>query len=467
MPAHASILVVDDNREVLTALRLLFQDDGATVHTATQPAAIPALLEDHTYDVAILDMNFTTGASDGAEGLRWLEHLRQWSPHTVVLMLTAYGDVDKAVAAMKAGASDFLLKPWSNAQLRQAVRTALQISQSRQAARGATQAEAAPTGDTEALLGQSPAMQEVLETIDRVAATDANVLILGEHGTGKGMIAQRLHQHSARHAQPFVAVDLGAVVESLFESELFGHEAGAFTGATHARKGPFEAASGGTLFLDEIGNIPMNLQNRLLTVLERRQVQRVGSLQAHPIDIRLVCATNQPIYALAHADPAQRPASGEVPRFRQDLLFRINTVEVQLPPLRARGEDVLLLARHFVQVFAHKYQRKVLGCTKAAEARLMGYHWPGNVRELRNTIERAVIMADAAYLDPADIRLAVPSATRHAEPDIDLDVMDLADMERSVIRKALSTYGGNISKAAEALGITRRSLYRRIEKHGL
>ncbi|MEM1095955.1 MAG: sigma-54 dependent transcriptional regulator [Bacteroidota bacterium] len=290
------ILVVDDNREVLTALRLLLKDQDDAVHTATDPAALPALVERTTYDVALLDMNFTQGASDGAEGFQWLERLRTLSPETVVIMMTAYGDVDKAVAAMKAGAADFIVKPWSNERLVQSVQAAIRVRKTRQQ-QPALLPE--PAAEPFAIIGESPAMQAVFATLDKVAATDANVLVLGEHGTGKELIARRLHARSHRADGPFVSVDLGAVTASLFESELFGHTKGAFTGADHDRQGPFEAASGGTLFLDEIGNIPLELQNKLLTVLERRAVTRVGSLDARPVEVRLVCATNRPIYDLA------------------------------------------------------------------------------------------------------------------------------------------------------------------------
>ncbi|MEM6646544.1 MAG: sigma-54 dependent transcriptional regulator, partial [Bacteroidota bacterium] len=314
-----------------------------------------------------------------------------------------------------------------------------------------------PAAEPFAIIGESPAMQAVFGTLDKVAATDANVLILGEHGTGKELVARRLHARSHRADGPFVSVDLGAVTASLFESELFGHTKGAFTGADHDRQGQFEAASGGTLFLDEIGNIPLELQNKLLTVLERRAVTRVGSLDPRPVDVRLVCATNRPIYDLAEGDPGSAA-------FRPDLLFRINTVEVELPPLRARGEDIIRLAQHFLTQFAGQYGSLARTLSLDAQQKLRGYGWPGNVRELRNTMERAVILSDGTTLQPADLRLSMQGSASPVHEPTDLD---LEGLERTAIRQALSTYGGNISKAAAALGLTRRSLYRRIEKYGL
>ncbi len=460
-----SVLVVDDNREVLTAIRLLLKDHVEAVHTTTDPAALPALLADTSYDVILLDMNFTQGASSGQEGFLWLERILRADPAVVVIMMTAYGDVEKAVHAMKTGATDFVVKPWHNEKLIATVRTALKLRQSR---REVSHQPAPPTPQDEhgapsfAMIGSSPAMKHLFATIKKVATTEANVLILGEHGTGKELVARSLHHHSTRAAQAFVSVDLGALSENLFESELFGHLKGAFTGATQDRPGRFETASGGTLFLDEIGNIPLSLQRKLLTVLERRAVTRVGSMDVIPIDIRLISATNLPIYEMAQKDPL----SGGPLGFRADLLYRINTVEIPLPPLRERLADIPRLAKYYLKVHARKYRKPAWRISAEAMERLVAYHWPGNVRELKHTLERAVIMSETETLEPVDFLFSAPQRPPQ-EVAFSQENLALEEIERAAIRKALSTYGGNISRAAEELGLTRRSLYRRIEKYGL
>lgn len=482
VPTDASdserLLIVDDNRDVLTALRLLLKSHIDTVHTARRPAVIPELLQEHTYDAILLDMNFTQDASSGREGFVWLRRILDLAPDTVVVMITAYGDVDKAVRAMKEGAADFIVKPWDDEALVDSVQAAIRLRQSRATAERAAAArqsnadapasanDAAPPAASppsanagpgfDGIIGESGAMQQVFSTIEKVAGTDANVLILGENGTGKELVARAVHRRSARTDGSFVSADLGALSESLFESELFGHVKGAFTGANDDRTGRFEAADEGTLFLDEIGNIPMPLQVKLLTALQRRAVTRVGAVDAIPVDIRLVCATNQPVYAMTQEGA-----------FRQDLLYRINTVEIQLPPLRERGDDVLLLACHFVSEFAEKYQTPTTELSAAAQQKLTTYHWPGNVRELRHTMERAVIMAEAPVLHPDDIRFSAPMQPGVPEEDLNVDTLNLDDIEQAAVRKALSKHGGNISRAAEELGISRKALYRRIEKYGL
>ncbi len=464
---NGRVLVVDDNRDVLTALRLLLKEHVDAVHTATDPSSIPSLLHDNDYDTILLDMNFQQDASSGREGFEWLEKIQEIDPQAVVVMITAYGDVGKAVRAMKAGAADFIVKPWTDPELVASVQAAIKLHQTRAAAAEASSSpETPPAPDTtseemdapgfEGIIGQSDEMQSVFELIEKVAGTDANVLILGENGTGKELVARAVHRCSARADGPFVTADLGALSPSLFESELFGHVEGAFTGAESDRAGRFEAADGGTLFLDEIGNIPMELQKKLLTVLQRREVTRVGDVTARPIDIRLVCATNQPIYdAMDDGD------------FRQDLLFRINTVEINLPPLRDRGDDVLLLARHFLTEYAEKYDATTEGFTEEARSALRQYHWPGNVRELKHTVERAVILSESAEIVPDDLRFSAPSPESSDESDASFDTLDLNDLEQKAVRQALSKHGGNVSQAAEELGISRRALYRRIEKYGL
>ena len=480
------ILIVDDKRDVLTAIRLLLKKYVAEVHTATDPSALPALLEEQTYDAILLDMNFTQDASSGREGFLWLQRILQKDPGAVVVMITAYGGVEKAVRAMKEGAADFIVKPWNDADLIASVQAAVKLRRSRDAAReqeaqkeaggeGAGEATGAPSTPTapsrpsssgdgaasdedpfDEIIGESPAMKQVYRTIEKVARTDANVLVLGENGTGKELIAEAVHRRSTRADQPFVSTDLGALSEGLFESELFGHVKGSFTGAEEDRTGRFEAADGGTLFLDEIGNIPMPLQAKLLTALQRREITRVGETSPRSVDIRLISATNQPIY--------EDTQQGE---FRQDLLYRINTVEVKLPPLRDRGHDVVLLAEHYLQQYAARYDTGVDGLTDATCDKLIEYHWPGNVRELKHTMERAVIMAEDAVLNPSDIVFSAPNAPRPSSGSLGVDTLNLDDIEQAAVRKALSKHGGNISRAADELGISRKALYRRIEKYGL
>ncbi|PSQ90508.1 MAG: sigma-54-dependent Fis family transcriptional regulator, partial [Bacteroidetes bacterium QH_2_63_10] len=348
--SDGQVLVVDDNRDVLTALRLLLKEHVDTVHTATDPSSIPHLLRENDYDTILLDMNFRQDASSGREGFEWLDKIQEIDPRAVVVLITAYGDVDKAVRAMKAGAADFIVKPWTDPELVASVQAAIKLHRTRTAAAESdddsqpTETPPAEAPGFEGLIGDSEPMQEVFDLIRKVAGTDANVLVLGENGTGKELVARAVHRRSERADEPFVTADLGALNQSLFESELFGHVEGAFTGAEADRAGRFETADGGTLFLDEIGNVPMALQKKLLTVLQRREVKRVGAVEARPVDIRLVCATNQPIYEMMD--------DGD---FRQDLLFRVNTVEIELPPLRERGNDVFLLARHFLAEYAQKY----------------------------------------------------------------------------------------------------------------
>jgi DNA-binding NtrC family response regulator len=490
--AEGRVLIVDDKRDVLTALRLLLKKHVGEVHTARDPSSIPALLEEQTYDTILLDMNFTQDASSGREGFMWLQRILKKDPGAVVVMITAYGGVEKAVRAMKEGAADFIVKPWDDADLVASVKAAIKLRKSRDAAReqGAPSGDGASTGasaesgqaataktgsgsasaetatrstpeaedgEFQEIIGESPAMQQVFRTIRKVAGTDANVLILGENGTGKELVAEAVHRRSKRADTQFVSTDLGALSESLFESELFGHVKGAFTGADEDRVGRFEAADGGTLFLDEIGNIPMELQAKLLTALQRREISRVGSVESISVDIRLISATNQPIYEMTQEG-----------QFRQDLLYRINTVEVQMPPLRDRGDDVLLLAEYYLDEYTEKYGTDTEGLTDAAREKLKGYHWPGNVRELKHTMERAVIMAEQSVLEPSDVVFSAPNSQRRGGGDeLGVDTLNLDDIEQAAVRKALSKHGGNISRAAEELGISRKALYRRIEKYGL
>ena len=478
LPADSSVLVVDDNEDVLTALRLLLDDHAAVVHTATSPSALPTLLRETRYDCVLLDMNFSQDASSGREGLQWLGHAQAIDPGVVVVMITGYGDLDLAVRAMKHGAADFVTKPWSNERMLAAVASAARLRRSRErvgaddGARGGTPGGGTKSGldAIETFIGRSPAMEAVYETVRKVAPTDANVLVLGENGTGKELVARAVHSLSGRSEGPFVAVDLGAVAPSLFEAELFGAAKGAFTGAVADRVGRFEAAEGGTLFLDEIGNAERTEQAKLLAALERREVVRVGETAPRPIDVRLVSATNVPVHA--------RVREGA---FRQDLLYRVNTVEIRLPPLRERGGDIDLLADHFVSSYAQRYGRGLGGLTERARRALRSYEWPGNVRELQHTLERAVILTDGDRVDERDLQFsaalperggAAPPAgategTGERAPALVAESLDLAEIEREAVRRALQKHGGNVTRAAADLGLTRKSLYRRIKKYEL
>jgi len=451
------ILVIDDNEDLLLAARLFLKQHFLLVHTEQNPEKIPNLLNNENYDVILLDMNFTIDATSGSEGFTWLERILQFDPSAVVILITAYGDVEMAVRAVKSGATDFVLKPWQNEKLLATISSALNLRHSRLEVDRLRSRQQQLNQDIDQryyeMIGVSPAMLKVFATIEKVAATEANVLILGENGTGKELVARALHRQSPRAAEAFISVDLGAIAETLFESELFGHVKGAFTDAKENRAGRFELACGGTLFLDEIGNLSVAMQAKLLSVLEHRQVTRLGSNAPRDIDIRLICATNTPIYEMVSQN-----------QFRQDLLYRMNTVEIHLPPLRERHEDIQLLAEHFLASYAKKYKKAVKGVSAAALKKLQRYHWPGNIRELRHTLERAVILADTHILQPSDFLF--PETESETEAVV-FDNYNLDDVEKAVIRKVLTKHAGNISHAAEELGLTRTSLYRRMEKYGL
>ena len=451
------ILIVDDDEDVLQAARLLLKKHAALVHTEKNPRALPALLRNESYDVILLDMNFTRDVTSGREGFHWLNEVLAIDPSAVVILITAYGDVDLAVRAIKEGATDFVLKPWQNEKLLATLSTAMKLRSSRREVDELRSRQALLSADLDQpfseLVGSCPSMQQVFATIRKVAATDANVLILGENGTGKELVARELHRQSRRSQEVFISVDMGAISETLFESELFGHIKGAFTGAKEDRPGRFEIADGGTLFLDEIGNLSMPLQAKILTVIQSRKVTRVGANQARDIDIRLICATNLPILEMV----AQK-------EFRQDLLYRINTVEIHLPPLRERQEDIPLLADHFLRVYATKYRKPPLRLNAATLGKLQKYHWPGNVRELQHAIERAIIMSDTPVLQPGDFFF---SSADSGEDSLFFENYNLEEVEKLVIRKAITKHAGNISQAARELGLTRASLYRRLEKYGL
>ena len=457
----ARILIVDDEEDILLAARLLLKRHFASVVTLRDPTTLPELVRRNAFDVLLLDMNFTAGAERGAEGLALLAQVLALDPQAVVVLITAHGDVSLAVEAMKKGAADFVTKPWENERLLATLLAACNLRRSRTEAtefRARSQGLAEATRIEGQMIGTSAGMLRVFQIIRRAAPTDANVLILGENGTGKELVAREIHRHSARAEQAFVRVDLGTLSPQLFESELFGHRRGAFTDAKQDRVGLLRAASGGTLFLDEIGNVPLHLQSKLLTALERREVTPVGGEKPQAFDVRLISATNL---------SPERLADQNV--FRQDLLYRINTVEIGLPPLREHPEDIPLLLEHFVAIYSEKYNVPPKRLSAAALERLMGHAWPGNVRALRHAVERAVILSEAQMLEPSDFSLAAPglaTADAAAAP-LAPEGSTLDAVEKEAILRALETHGRNISRAAEALGLTRPSLYRRMQKYGL
>jgi two-component system response regulator HydG len=446
----ASILVVDDDTDILTAVRILLKPLVKEIITEKNPDNIPSLLARHAFDVILLDMNYVSSINTGNEGIFWLRKIKELKAEAAVIMITAYGDIDLAIRSVKEGAYDFMVKPWHNEKLLHTIEEALQGK-----AAGAKNLSAANTSEISAeILGESEAMQDIFLKIKKVAPTDANILILGENGTGKELIAKAIHQHSLRANKPFIKVDVGALTESLFESELFGHKKGAFTDAREDRAGRFEAAEGGTIFLDEIGNISLHQQSKLLSVLQNRQVIRLGTNEGVDINVRLLCATNACLADLASET-----------RFRKDLIYRINTVEIIVPPLRKRGKDIALLAQHFMGVYANKYMKGVPELSKAALDKLMHYHFPGNVRELQYAIERAVIMAENSILEANDI-LFSPIESAPAEEAL-LQQTNLEELEKVTIQRVIEKNSGNLSKAAKELGITRTALYRRLNKHDI
>ena len=449
------VLIVDDDPDVLQAASLLLKKHVELLHTEKDPRCIPVLLKNESYDVIFLDMNFSGDLTSGTEGFRWLNKIVEIDPSVVVILITAYGDIETAVRAIKEGATDFILKPWHNEKLLATLFSALQLRKSRREASQLKVQQKQLSADIDqryhSIIGNSPAMKKIYAQIGKVAGTDANVLILGENGTGKELIARAIHRQSQRAEQVFLSVDMGAISDTLFESELFGHVKGAFTDAKENRPGRFEIASGGTLFLDEIGNLPLPLQSKILNVLENHTLTRLGSNKTVQIDIRLICATNMPLYNMVKENT-----------FRQDLLYRINTLEIELPPLRERKEDIPALAEHFMQVFAKKYKKPAKKLSAGAVNKLQKYHWPGNIRELRHVVERTVIMSDSAILQPSDFLF---SAAEDKTDKLIFDDYKLETVEKILIQKMLKKHGGTISKAAKELGLTRAALYRRMVKY--
>lgn len=455
--AKGNILIVDDNKSVLTALEFLLSPEFDKVVCISNPNQINSELGKTTYHLVLLDMNFKTGANTGNEGIYWLRQIKAQKPEISVVMITAYGDVELAVNALKTGATDFVLKPWDNTKLLATVKAAIQLSQSRGEVITLKQREkdlkSSFQNNRKHIIGSSPQLMKVLNLIRKVAGTDTNVLITGENGTGKELIAREIHHLSSRSDEILVNVDMGAISESLFESELFGHIKGAFTDAKENRAGKFEIAHRGTLFLDEIGNLPLHLQSKLLAVLQNREVTRLGSNQPVPVDIRLVCATNRNLPALVKEG-----------LFREDLLYRINTIHIELPPLRDRGEDVLVLAEFFLKKDASKYNKSQLKINNQAQEKLLKYNWPGNIRELEHAIEKAVILSDSNILKPDDFFLRPVTGSNTGNLDTTLS---LEEMEKQLISTALDNHPGNITAAAAQLGITRQTLYNKMKKFNL
>lgn len=451
----AKILIVDDDPDVLNTARVVLRQKFESVETETNPQRLHFLLQQQRYDVILLDMNFTSGKTTGNEGLFWLKEILSIRPGQQVIMMTAYGDIKIAVDAMKQGASDFIVKPWDNEKLESTVRnfyqfalTQNELQQLKSKHSGYNRVMQA--SDTE-VLGDSPAMLEVLKLVDKVSAADANVLLLGENGTGKELIAKLIHQRSSRKHEPFIKVDVGSLSPTLFESELFGHKKGSFTDAREDRVGRIELAHGGTLFLDEVGNLPLSLQSKLLSVLQSREVVPLGASASIPVDIRLICATNIDIRLAVDSGA-----------FREDLLYRINTVTITLPPLRQRTEDIPILAAHFLQEYVTKYRKENKRLTDEAISALTKYQWPGNIRELRHAIERAVIMSEQTEITRKDLMLTSTREITEKKDELHLDTM-----ERKAIIMAIQKYQGNMSKVAKELGVGRTTLYRKMAKYGI
>ncbi|PIQ48663.1 MAG: sigma-54-dependent Fis family transcriptional regulator [Cytophagales bacterium CG12_big_fil_rev_8_21_14_0_65_40_12] len=453
---EAKILVVDDDMDVLNTARMYLKQQFTLVQIENNPEQIPIHFERESFDVVLLDMNFKKGDNEGEEGLKWLSNILTIDPNCIVILITAYGEFDLAVKAVKTGATDFLPKPWKNEKLFGTIQSALQLRQSKLEVDRLKSTQKTLSGDLdqkfENFIGESLPIQKVFSLIEKVGPTDANVLILGENGTGKELAARALHRQSLRKNQVFINVDLGSISESLFESELFGHVRGAFTDAKEDKPGRFELAKGGTIFLDEIGNLSLPLQGKLLTVLQQRKVSRVGSGKEIPLDIRLICATNMPLYEMVKEGT-----------FRQDLLYRINTVELRMPALAERIEDMDILVNHFIQMYGKKYQKPKISIDQNTVAKLKKYHWPGNIRELQHAIERAIILADGNKLTADDFVLQPNRASKRLEEDI----LDLSEMEKRLILKALDKHNGNVTRAAKDLGLDRLALYRRLQKYGL
>jgi len=455
---QATILIIDDDEDVLLSAKLLLKKQYTNIITRTNPKEINQLISIEPVDVVVLDMNYRIGFNDGKEGMYWLKHVLSINPKMIVILMTAYGEVELAVHAIKKGAFDFILKPWSNEKFLATIHAGLELSKSNhkisilESTNEALEKKISQKFGV--IIGKSDAMQEVMNTIAKVSPTDASILILGENGTGKQHLAREIHKQSEQKSGPFIHVDLGSLSENLFESELFGHKKGSFTDAHEDKPGRFEMAENGTLFLDEIGNLPFNLQSKLLTVLQDRKVSRLGEGIERPFNTRLLFATNAPLN--------QWVAEG---KFRQDLLFRINTVEIEIPPLRKRPEDIDEFVIYYLNFFKNKYHKSHLKIDDEAMKMLRAHHWPGNVREIQHTLERGVIMSDGQEIKASDFNLTTIPVTKSTSAEF--DDLNLQNIEKILVQKALEKHEGNISKAAKELGLTRAALYRRLEKFNL
>ena len=449
---NARILAIDDDQDILVAVKMLLRPEVKEIITEKNPEKIPSLLAQNQFDLILLDMNYKSSLNTGNEGIFWLRKIREINKSVAVIMITAYGDIDLAVRSVKEGANDFVLKPWRNEKLLVTLEDTLEkVNDGKAKSSKNTSSKA----EGLQLLGNSEAMQDVLYKIEKIAPTDANILILGENGTGKTEVAKLIHQKSLRNKNAFIHADLGSLTESLFESELFGHKKGAFTDAREDRAGRFEAANDGTLFLDEIGNISLPQQAKLLTVLQNREVIRLGTNSPISIDIRLISATNAPIKEMASQN-----------QYRKDLIYRLNTIEITLPPLRARGDDVIVLGEYFMKIYAEKYRKTLFGIEDKAKEKIRKYGFPGNIRELQHSIERAVIMSDNQELTVKDLDLN-SSIESPVVMSSESSTLRIDDLEKSTILKAIERHDGNITKAARELGLTRTALYRRLGKYDI
>ncbi|MGM0407287.1 MAG: sigma-54-dependent transcriptional regulator [Bacteroidota bacterium] len=454
MMNEGKILVIDDDQDILLTTKVILKKEFREIKTVTSPDDVIPFIEKDIFDVILLDMNFTTGATSGKEGLSWLKKILEISPEAIIIVMTAYGDINLAVEAMKIGATDFIIKPWENKKFIATVNSAFKLSRSKKEINLLKTKQETLAKDIDQpftkIIGNSDAIANLYKTIDKVADTDANILILGENGTGKELVAREIHRKSRRAKNLFMSVDLGAIPETLFESELFGHVKGAFTDAKEDRNGRFAVANGGSLFLDEIGNLTMPLQAKLLTAIQNHEITPVGSNTSVKTDIRLICATNMPLLDMIEKN-----------QFRQDLFFRINTVEIHLPPLRDRLDDINLLANHFLNTFKKKYHKPELQINNDAFKKLKKYNWPGNIRELQHIVERAVIMSNSNVLSASDFVLDVSDKSSYNKNNLNLE-----DIEKQAIEKALKKHSFNVSAAAKELGLGRTTMYRKMTKYG-
>jgi len=452
--AKGNILIVDDNKSILSALEIFLTPEFQSVTTLSDPNQIPTELRKKDYNLVLLDMNFNAGINTGNEGIYWLGRIKESNPEISVVMITAYGDVELTVKALKMGATDFFLKPWDNNKLLATLKSALQLNWSKKEVSQLKEKEKGLkteiNREQKFIVGSSPKLMQMLNMVRKVAKTDANVLITGENGTGKELIAHEIHRLSERSHEVMVSVDMGAITETLFESELFGHVKGAFTDARENRPGKFEVADKGSLFLDEIGNLSFHLQAKLLAAIQNRQISRIGSNQTVPVDIRLICATNKNLESMVHEG-----------LFREDLLYRINTIQIEVPPLRERGNDVLVLTDFFLKKYSSKYNKPNLKINQQAQDKLLKYSWPGNIRELQHTVEKAVILSEGNVLKAEDFFMRPIISGRTSESELTLE-----EMEKRMINLAIEKNNGNLSAAADQLGITRQTLYNKIKKTG-